>query len=463
MRVRKLLALTIAMILVLGTFTFGYGTEEVSEPNSEVEEPVENPDSDDQQEDTEKEKESNSEDDNKDNEDEKPVQEDNQQESNPEGDQTDEKDENPSKEDDSSDKEKDDVNTDQNEPEGQENEKDLKPKDPDGLGRPVEIKSPELERPRQDLTVKASSLVESFAVMTRQVESQPGDIFVDKTATKLPDECNLWEIELTLTGIDGEQTSDTVLVIDRSGSMSGDKFTEAIDAAKDFVDLIFDGTNDSNHRIAVVSFAGDVDVEINFSSNKVDIKNAIDGISSPNGGTHTQAGLRQAGILINPSTADSQNVILLSDGEATYSYEIDDPDTYATEIFDPTDYGFGDNSDTDYRTISSVPESAFDYNDTVGDGTSGHTRFSNTDTKDLYYRHGASAVAEAGFIKANGTKVYTISLDNNSEGEWTLDNIASPGSNYTTSGGDLSDIYQEIAGSIVYAATNAVITDPLGP
>jgi hypothetical protein len=274
MRVRKLLALTIAMILVLGTFTFGYGTEEVSEPNSEVEEPVENPDSDDQQEDTEKEKESNSENDNKDNEDEKPVQEDEQQESNPEGDQKDEKDENPSKEDDSSDKEKDDVSTDQNEPEGQENEKDLKPEDPDGLGRPVEIDSPKLYSPKPELKARTSTPIEktmsNMAVQPNGeygniAEENPGYIDLDKTATKLPDECNLWEIELTLTGIDGEQTSDTVLVIDRSGSMSGGKLGEAKDAAKNFVDLIFDGTNDSNHRIAVVSFAGDVDVEINFS------------------------------------------------------------------------------------------------------------------------------------------------------------------------------------------------------
>jgi LPXTG-motif cell wall-anchored protein len=461
MRVRKLLALTIAIVLVLGTFTFGYGTEEVSETNSEVEEPVQNPDSGDQQEDAGKENESNSENDNKDNEDEKPIKGDDQQESNPEGDKTDEKDENPSKEDDSSDEEKDDVNTDQTEPKGQEKEKDLKPEDPDGLRRPVEIKSPELERPRQDLSVKVSSLVENFSVMTRQVESQPGDIFVNKTATKLPDECNLWEIELTLTGHDGEQTSDTVLVIDRSGSMSGNKFTEAIDAAKNFVDLIFDGTNDSNHRIAVVSFAGDVDVEINFSSNKVDIKAAIDGIASPSGGTHTQAGLKQAGILIDPSTADSQNVVLLSDGEATYSYEINNPNIYATDEFNPDDWIF----DTDYRTTFSVPESAFNYSDTVGDGTSGHTIFEDGPWNgiDRYYRHGASAVAEAGFIKNGGTTIYTISLDNNTEGEWTLDNIADPGNNYTTSGGDLEDIYQEIAGNIVYAATNAVITDPLGP
>ncbi len=421
MRVRRILAITLAMILVLGTINLGYGTENTA--NTDTQTKLDGPKSVDNTG--------------------TPAA------INYQGDEGELEDSPPAE------------------------EPKEEPEDPDNLGRPVEIKSPKLEKPKDEPKLRTFSIdQDSMSVMAVVPNGEygnisspnPGYIELDKTATKVDDECNLWDIELTLTGIDGEQTSDTVLVIDRSGSMDDvSKFNDAKDAAKAFVNLVLDGTNDFNHRIAVVSFGGtNVTNEIGFSSDKTSIISAIDNIANPSGGTHTQAGLKQAGMVIDSSSADSQNVVLLSDGEATYSYGINNPDTYATEIFDPTDYGFGDNSDIDYRTTSLVPYTAFNYSITVGDGTSGHTRYDNGISEDYYYRHGASAVAEASYIKADGTKVYTVSLDNNSEGEWTLDNIASPGSNYSTSGGDLNDIYQEIAGSIVYAASDAVIIDPLG-
>jgi LPXTG-motif cell wall-anchored protein len=413
MRVRKLLALTIAMILVLGTFTFGYSNENLS--NTEFQEQLDGP---------------------------KLVD-----------------------------------NTGTPGAINYQREED-NPEDPDNLGKPDEIKSTKLFTPRaESKAITFSTVKRSMAVMAVQpngeynniAEENPGYIDIDKTATEVDGQCNLWDIELTLTGIDGELTSDTVLVIDRSGSMANGKLGEATDAAKDFVDLIFDGSNDSNHRIAVVSFAGDVTIETGFSSNATNIKDDIDDIdeNGAGGGTHTQAAMRQAGIVLNPSdynesgsdsTADSQNIILLSDGEATYSYKINDAATHATESFNPSDYGYGDNSDEDYRTTSAVPETAFDYPNNVGAGNSGHTRFENGDP-DYYYRHGASAVAEAGFID-NEVDIYTISLQNNAEGDWTLDNIQNAGSYETDD--DLGPIYQEIAGSIVFAASDAFITDPLG-
>jgi len=345
---------------------------------------------------------------------------------------------------------------------------------PDGLNEPEYISSPSIFYPKGSL----GPFVQPIPMMLRSmlfVEQEgdfgnipqgPGSISLDKKETPVEGTNNQWEIKLTVTGVDGEKTSDIVLVIDRSGSMgSNGRMAAAKEAATKFVNALLNDVNDTKTRIALVSFSNNVTVHNSASpfitaADKQTLLNAINGLSA-SGGTHIQAGIRQAAALLAASEADEQNMVLLGDGAATYSYKIDKPNDYIEYWNTVSDRKY-------YRTTSNVPESEFIYSSTVGNGSDDHSSYEeggsgkNNNKYRNYYRHGASAVAEAGFFKDAGGTVYTINLSASGDGPWTLENIASPGKDFTASTSDLNNIFSEVAGNISYAATNAIITDPMG-
>jgi von Willebrand factor type A domain. len=142
-------------------------------------------------------------------------------------------------------------------------------------------------------------------------------------------------------------TSSTriVLVLDRSGSM-GDKTNgvSKLDRLKStlttadtgFIDKVL-GIPNADVQIAVVSYSSDetagydkygvlhagcsqVTTNSGFSSSAADLKAAVNGIDAW-GGTNTQAGIRQAESLLSTVIADNEYIILLSDGEPTFSYK----------------------------------------------------------------------------------------------------------------------------------------------
>ena len=297
--------------------------------------------------------------------------------------------------------------------------------------------------------------------INNKIWPQPGSLNINKTGEPVPGTGNQWEITLELEGKNLKKTTDIVLIIDRSGSMKGDKMTNAKAAAEAFVNTLLNDQSDDNIRIAIVSFADDVTVNSGFQgySGKQTLINAIEGLQAREG-TYTQAGIKQGSELLKGSEADYKNLVLLSDGAATYSYEINDPDSYLELCYS----GFLLNL---YRTTSSVPEDHFNYSTSVGYGTYEYTLYKsyhdNVRYYYNYYRHGASAVAEAGFAKNKDQVIYSIALDAGTEGEWTLGNVANPGNYYSTSDPtSLQPIFLEIAGRISYAATNVIVTDQLG-
>ena len=296
----------------------------------------------------------------------------------------------------------------------------------------------------------------------------PGSLNLAKTGEAVPGTGNQWELTLTIEGKNYTQTSDIVLVIDRSGSMNDtipgtghNKMYYAKIAAKAFVNALLDDPSDTSVRIAIVSFGTDYAIDSNFRgySEKNQLLNAIDGIPVT-GGTFIQLGIRQAAALLDASIAAHKTMVILGDGAATYSYGINNYKNYC-EYW--RDYYF---LYTDYRTRSDVPKSAFtttrvgngkDDNYLPPDGTQGRKRY--------FYRNGASAVAEAGFsAKDKGYVIYSIALSAGQEGEWTLENIASGTGYYypTYNPSDLTPIYEEIAGRVKYAARDAVVKDPIG-
>ena len=108
-------------------------------------------------------------------------------------------------------------------------------------------------------------------------------------------------------------SSSSSLVIDRSGSMSGTKLSDAKDAAKTFV-----GFMTANDRAEVVSFASSVTVDQSFSNDKSALYNAIDNLYGT-GWTALYDGIWKGLDDTNLETNERKAVIVLTDGQENWS------------------------------------------------------------------------------------------------------------------------------------------------
>jgi Mg-chelatase subunit ChlD len=104
------------------------------------------------------------------------------------------------------------------------------------------------------------------------------------------------------------------LVIDRSGSMTGEKLELAKDAAKATAELL--GADD---LIAVIAFDSQPTsiVRLQRAANRVRIGNDIARLSA-GGGTNILPALKEAYDQLDPARAKIKHVILLTDGQASY-------------------------------------------------------------------------------------------------------------------------------------------------
>lgn len=323
---------------------------------------------------------------------------------------------------------------------------------------------------------------------TQPVWPAQGSIKLDKDAAAVVGAENLWEITLGIQGKNFETTSDVVLVIDCSGSMEGDKLTNTRKAAKAFGQkLLADG---SSTRIAIVTFIDTAAAYNNGhfydASELAAFETAVDKATYAKGGTNQQAGIHKAQELLNTSSAGLKNIVILSDGEATFSHPFVAAATYSdcgawtslgcprggsiTNIgaFAPdytTVIGSGSSFTLDYnaRVTATCPEHGgtttqkYVYN---LDGTA--TTKSGTD-------NGVATIWEANQAKAAGTTIYSVALQAGTNGENTLKTCATDATKdyYAIASADnveekLTTAFTSIAGSIAIAASNGVVNDPMG-
>lgn len=330
---------------------------------------------------------------------------------------------------------------------------------------------------------------------TQPVWPAPGSIKLDKDAAAVERETNLWEVTLGIQGKNFETTSDVVLVIDCSGSMKGDKLTNTRKAAKAFGQKLL--TEGSTTRIAIVTFIDEATAHNNGhfygAGELAAFETAVDKATDANGGTNQQAGLHVAQQLLNTSSAGLKNIVILSDGEATYSYPFFGGNVTIDCEWSWGHWFSGNPVVTAWPTVATP-----DYSTVIGTGNSfdldeGNIIWNCTcehdeTTQELYGAfyydasgnlvcsngsmasdNGVATIWEANQAKAAGTTIYSVALQAGPNGENTLKACATDATKdyYAIASTDnveekLTTAFTSIAGSIAIAARQGVVNDPMG-
>lgn len=330
---------------------------------------------------------------------------------------------------------------------------------------------------------------------TQPVWPAEGSINLSKKAQPVEGQDGLYEFTLTIQGKNYKTTSDVVLVIDCSGSMEGTKLANTQKAAKAFGDKLL--TENSATRIAIVTYSGDAAAYSNgrfYTADELSaFKTAVDDATYANGGTNQQAGIHVAQQLLasDSSTGRQKNIVILSDGEPTYSHPFVATATYegCSRI---SDWGCGEFGPTGGRITNIGTTFTPDYNTVIGSGgafTTSYNAYVNatctehgttsrlsygvyaldgTVTRTSGTNNGVATIWEANQAKAAGTTIFSVALQAGTEGENTLKSCASDAAKgyYAIGQNDnveekLTAAFEAIAGSIAIAASNGSVTDPM--
>lgn len=330
---------------------------------------------------------------------------------------------------------------------------------------------------------------------TQPVWPAQGSIKLDKDAAAVEGAENLWEITLGIKGKNFKTTSDVVLVIDCSGSMKGDKLTNTRKAAKAFGQKLL--TEGSTTRIAIVTFIDEATAYNNghfYGATELSaFEAAVDAATYANGGTNQQAGLHKAQELLNTSSAGLKNIVILSDGEATFSH----PFVGGNATIDCEwvwDHWFSGNpvvtawptvATPDYSTVIGTGNSFdLDEGNIIWNCTCEHDETTQKLYGAFYYdasgnlvcsngsmesNNGVATIWEANQAKAAGTTIYSVALQAGTNGENTLKACATDATKdyYAIASTDdveekLTTAFTSIAGSIAIAARDGVVNDPMG-
>ena len=303
-------------------------------------------------------------------------------------------------------------------------------------------------------------------------------VTVSKTAERTGE--NAYNITLSVTIPPSVTTpgqgADVVLVIDSSGSMDDGKMWAARISAKQFADALL---KEEGVRVAIVDYDKYADAACRLTSNILTVYNAIDGIWA-GGGTNIQAGLHVARGLLEDSEASNKVIVLLSDGDPTFSYPVKGTaDWRGCSIGGLSGGHYWTGYATNINFPTTITENDFDYSETVGNGKNYsygvaaelEVTCEHNQTKTVWYNgdlrpyknNGAPAIAEAGFAKADNCEIYSLYLGNPSQNAIdTMSGIATDKDHYMKADNDsLDDLMDEIADDVINTTAGSVI-DPMG-
>ncbi|MDD7511619.1 MAG: Cna B-type domain-containing protein [Peptostreptococcaceae bacterium] len=285
--------------------------------------------------------------------------------------------------------------------------------------------------------------------------AEPGSVKAYKPIIEEdPTVANKWNVKMLVAARDSIKTSRIVLVMDVSTSMTyNDRIVKAKEAAHAFVNKVL--TESSATQIALVTFGKDTRTLQGFTNNKSELNAAIDSIDiKSNTGTFTQAGIKHAQGLLDSVSADKEYMVLLSDGEPTYSYGLDNPDNYLIA-------GGPGKYDSEKQTSDNISKGHFRYGSSVGTGSSMWYEYAAEGwwpkKVHKYYNHGHSAIAESNYAKDDGTRIFSVGLQTVPIGTDTLKKIASTAGDFTevTDVNQLTPVFNSIAGQILKTVNEA--------
>lgn len=344
---------------------------------------------------------------------------------------------------------------------------------------------------------------------TQPVWPAEGSINLSKKAQPVEGQDGLYELTLTIQGKNYKTTSDVVLVIDNSNSMYTKKQYDSYPydyyyvedsscrmyatklAAKAFAEKLLDGESETRIALSVYGTDSRWTTEFYNKDSKASLISKIESIApetdSANGGTNQQAGIHVAQQLLASasSTGKQKNIVILSDGEPTYSHPFVATATYAncearTEIGCPR----GGN-------ITNISAFTPNYNEVIGKGnkftmdynavvTATCPKHGGSTAEDYVYaldgtyttkkgtNNGVATIWEANTAKTAGTTIFSVALQAGTNGENTLKSCATdPAKGYFAIANNddvetkLNAAFTAIAGSIAKAATNGSVVDPM--
>ena len=326
------------------------------------------------------------------------------------------------------------------------------------------------------------STVLSFSIMFTgmfsplTIHAADGDVNPDKTTEWVDEENGVARITLTISNeIEPMVTAvmtRIVLVIDTSGSMQGSRLSSVKTAAKNFVTNILALSSASNNvQIAVVEYADDARVRQQFSNSATTINSRIDAFVA-GGGTFIQDGIKAAQGLLDAVTAENEIIVVLSDGEPTYSYRV----TGVTGIThaDCTGGFAGININHGNWTINNPQITAYS-SQRVGNGSDysipSASRYGVDCNRWPYSFHssgfpadnGVPTIYEAGLAKAKGTEIYTIAYATSSTAAAVMGGVATD-AGHAVASANADEAFGLITDSIIKTilATGGLVTDIMG-
>ncbi|MGB4440001.1 MAG: vWA domain-containing protein, partial [Sedimentibacter sp.] len=274
-----------------------------------------------------------------------------------------------------------------------------------------------------------------------------------------------------------------------SGSITTTRIEEAKVAAKKFVaSLLATENSRALNNIAVVSYSssgygkGTVYQDSGLSHDNIALNTAINSITAT-GGTNIQAGIAEAQAILTGSTADNKYIVVLSDGEPTYSYKATKDEPIVDEdlaLNYPSDIGYkltefnttvlGTGGDYDYDNDDDYNTNAeYWVNDYWVEGhyegfwffeywvegywVEGHWEVQKVTN------NGIPTISQALLAKKSGIEIYSVgfAVAGNSNAQYTMEHIASRTDNFYLTTDDLSGVFTDIVGRIAKAGTNSKI------
>lgn len=278
------------------------------------------------------------------------------------------------------------------------------------------------------------------------------------------------EVKLRVTAQNKELVSnnkrktDVVLVIDNSASMNDDnKLKSAKNAATLFVSQLLTEDNNGYVNIALVKYNNSVG-KLDFTSEVDKLNGFINGMQATEG-TNIQAGLKTARELLEGRQTENKIIVLLSDGEPTYSYRGTAMDTKKTDL------------NENKKSLKLITQ--FNYNKLKGNGTNyllgqiflGGEIDRPYDIKKgnkiigSVVNHGDPTISES-FLAKQVASIYTIRYGtDNDNSKYVMNNVASELSkayNAISSKESIDKVFNTIGTevkTIIGAGTDAYVED----